>query len=67
MAAILDAVALAPFINGLRANPEAFRERRSGITAGLDCGPNLRRRCGLLVKMNQHEGFVAQMSEGFIS
>ena len=71
-----NTVPLAPLINGLcvcRENdpldrflilrtPEAFRERRSGITAGLDCGPNLRRRCRLLVKMNQHGGSPSRSS-----
>ena len=43
-------------------NPEAFRERRSGITAGLDCGPHLRRRRRLLVKINQHGGSPSRSS-----
>ena len=60
MAAILDTVPLAPFINGLRGNPEMFRKRRSGITAGLDRGTNLRRRCRLLVKINLHGGSPSQ-------
>jgi hypothetical protein len=53
-AAILDAVSLAPFIDGLRGNSEAFCKRRPNIIAGLNGGAHLRRRRGLLVKMDQH-------------
>ena len=62
VAAILDTVSLAPFIDGLRGNSETFRKRRSGIIAGLDCGPDLRRRCRLLVKINQHGGSPSRSS-----
>jgi len=68
MATILDAVPLAPFINGLRVcrendsldqflilrTPETFCKCRSSIIAGLNSSSNLWRRRGLLVKMNQH-------------
>jgi len=76
VAAIRGAVPIAPFLDGLRVcrkndpldrflilrTPEAFRERRSGITAGLNGGPHLRRRRRLLVKMNQHGGFPSRSS-----
>ena len=54
VAAILDAVSLAPFIDGLRGDPEALCKHSPSIIAGLNSGPHLRRRRGLLVKMDQH-------------
>ena len=76
MATILNAVPLAPFINGLRVcwgndsldrflilrTPEALCKCRSSIIAGLDCGSNLWRRRGLLMKMNQHGGTQSRSS-----
>jgi len=68
VAAILDAVALAPFIDGLRVCREndsldrfltlqtakAIRKHRRRLVTDLNRSPNLRRRRGLLVKMDQH-------------
>ena len=54
VAAILDAVSLAPFIDGLRRHPETFRKNRSRVIAALNGRTDLWRRRRLLVKMDQH-------------
>lgn len=41
-------------LDDLLGSPEPFRGTRRRLSAGLDCRPNLRRRRGLLVKMDQH-------------
>lgn len=54
VAAILDAVALAPLIAGLWGNSEAVCKDPSSRHFGLNGGPHLRRRRGLLVEMDQY-------------
>ncbi|CUH40984.1 hypothetical protein JSE7799_03725 [Jannaschia seosinensis] len=54
VAAIRDAVALAPLVNGLLRYAEALGQHRSRLRARLDRRPHLRRGRGLLVKMYQH-------------
>ena len=54
VAAILDAVALAPFVDRLRRHTEALGQHRADLVARLDRRPHLRGRRGLLVKMDQH-------------
>lgn len=55
MAEILDAVALAPLVDGLFRDAEALRQNRRRLRARLDQGPYSGRRRGLLVEMNQHD------------
>jgi hypothetical protein len=52
--AILDAVALAPFVDSLLRDPETLGQYWRRFRARLYRGPNLRRRRSLLVKMDQH-------------
>ena len=54
MAAILDAIALAPLVDGLRCHPETLGKNRPCIIAVLNRRSDLRRRRRLLVKMDQH-------------
>ncbi len=54
VAAVMNAVAMPPFVDGLLSRAEPFRQHRRGRVAGPDRSPNLRRRRRLLVKMDQH-------------
>ena len=54
VAAILDAVAIAPLIDGLRGNPEAFGKNCSGLITPLNGRSDLRGRRRLAMKMDQH-------------
>lgn len=64
VAAILDAVALAPLADGLRGHPEAFRKNRPCVIAALNGRSNLRGRRRLFVKMYQHGRCPSQSSLG---
>ena len=62
MAAIINAVALAPLVNSLRAHPKAFRKNRSSVIAVLNGRTDLRRGRSLLVKMDQNGRLPSRMS-----
>ena len=62
MAAILDAVALAPFPYSLFSRPVAFRENPSWFIAGLYRRPDLRRRRCMAVKLDQHVALPSRAS-----
>ena len=62
MAAILDAVAMTPFVDRLRCYPEALSQHRPDLIALLDRRTHLGRRRRLLVKMDQHARTSPRMS-----
>ena len=62
VAAILDGVALAPFVDRLGRHPEALGQHRPDLVACLDRRPHLGRRCCLAVKMDQHAHAPSRMS-----
>ena len=52
VAAVMNALSMPPFVDGLLSRPEPFRQDRRGLVVGLDRSPKLRRRRRLLVKMD---------------
>jgi len=62
VAAILDAVAMLPFIHRLLSRSEAFGQGRCRLIACLECSPDLGCCRRLLVKMDQHGCTPSRMS-----
>ena len=62
VAAVMNTVAMAPFVDRLLGRAEPFRQNRRGLSAGLDRRPNLRCRRCLLVKVDQHGRTSFRMS-----
>jgi hypothetical protein len=62
VAAILDGVALAPFPYGLLGRPAAVCKNPGRFIAGLYRRPDLRRRRGLAVKLDQHVALPSRAS-----
>ena len=62
VAAIMDAVAVPPFVDRVLGRAETFRQHRRRLFARLDRSPNLGRRRRLLVKMDQHVSTPFRMS-----
>jgi len=62
VAAILDAVALAPLVDRLRRHTETRGQHRASLVAFLDRRPHLGRRLRLAVKMDQHARAPSRMS-----
>ena len=62
VAAVVNAVAMFPFVNGLLGRAEALRQRGCRLSAGLNRSPHLWRRRCLLVKMDQHARTPLRMS-----
>ena len=54
VAAIIHAIPVPPFVDGLLGRAEPFRQNQRRLGAGLDRSPNFRGRRRLLVKMDQH-------------
>jgi hypothetical protein len=62
VAAVRNAVTLAPLVDGLRRHTEPFGKNRPNLTAGLNSSPDLWGRRSLLVKMDQHGRTPSRMS-----
>ena len=62
VAAVMNAVAVFPFADGLPGGAEARRQHRGRLITGLDRRPHLWRRRRLLVKMDQHVRTPLRMS-----
>ena len=62
VAAVMHALTMPPFVDGLLGRAEPLRQGRRGLNAGLDRRPHLRRRRRLLVKMDQHVRTPLRMS-----
>ena len=62
VAAVMNAVAVFPFVDGLLGRAEPLRQNRRRRITGLDRRPHLRCRRGLAVKMDQHVRTPLRMS-----